>query len=90
MYFPFWFPWYNQQPAQATGPNVVSQTLEITRGMAAPDCVQAEHLLINGKFMGPAIQLSARDHLALTVKNQLNTSLSIHIHGLHDSYSCFA
>ena len=66
---------------------LVQQTLDITRGLAAPDCFQTERLLVNGQFMGPTIQVQAGDTLALTIKNNINASMSIHMHGLHQRYS---
>ncbi len=58
-------------------------TLEITRGMALPDCAQSDALLlVNGSFTGPEIRVSEGFLLELTVNNMLNESISIHLHGI--------
>lgn len=72
-------------------PIIQSQTLCITRGHAAPDCVsQQEAFLVNGEFTGPVIYAQINSVLRVTVVNDNNSPMSIHFHGLHQRGSQFA
>lgn len=66
---------------------IVNYNLEITLGIAAPDCTNQLVYLINGKFVGPTLYATSGDTLRITVKNSANTSTSVHLHGINQRRS---
>jgi FtsP/CotA-like multicopper oxidase with cupredoxin domain len=64
----------------------VNIQLTISKGIAAPDCVDRNVYLINGQFApGPTIFVNEGDWLNLTVSNAMASKsemVSIHLHGL--------
>ncbi|CAK4100244.1 unnamed protein product [Aphanomyces euteiches] len=64
------------------GHNDVYETLVISSGSGAPDCVTNNKLLlVNGSFTGPTLTMYKGDKLHLTIVNELDTKFSMHIHG---------
>lgn len=64
--------------------------LELTKGESSPDCFSTQTYLVNGKFTGPTIYAKQGQKLTVTVNNLLNSSISIHFHGLKQKGSQFA
>ncbi|CAK4669324.1 unnamed protein product, partial [Aphanomyces euteiches] len=61
----------------------VYETLVISSGSGAPDCVTNDKLLlVNGSFTGPTLTMYKGDKLHLTIVNKLFSMFAMHIHGV--------
>lgn len=62
---------------------VVDTVFIISEGLVSPDNFVQKGILINGQFPGPPITVNKYDTLVVRVVNLLNSTFTLHMHGLH-------
>ncbi|KAJ3074983.1 hypothetical protein HK102_005696, partial [Quaeritorhiza haematococci] len=68
---------------------VVQHVLRVSEQVMAPDCVDRKMMVVNGSFPGPEIHVEAGDTLDLTVINDCNEGIAMHLHGIHQKGTPF-
>ena len=69
------------EPPPAAPPKVSGHTLEVTRGLAAPDGFERSVLLVNGQYPGPLLRGRLGEQLVVALKNSTAKGISNHYHG---------